>query len=181
MNPVRQAVQRRWVVVALAAMLVQTPRLPAKAGQSSGDGASVSNPGRIVFQHDGKNINGFVLYLQPESGSFMRIDLGMLRPDVKGLISTTIPRLPSGAYRVEVAAYNGSGESPRVAADPPWFIVTGSAATRSEANHAADVPNEPVQDPTPKDMGEKKSDKSGSKTGIGKRFWKVLVGDDDKP
>ena len=178
----RLRVQRGWLVGALAVALVQSPWVPAQAGQSARDGSTVSNPGRIVFQHDGKDVSGFVLYLQPEGGSPIRIDLGMLKPDAKGLISTTLPKLPSGSYRAEVAAYNGSGESPRVAAAPPSFVVTGPAAARSEANHATHVQHEPVPDPAPKKTEDKKTEDSGSKKGgVGKRFWKVLVGDDDKP
>ena len=173
----RLRVQRGWLVAALALALAQSPWVAARAGQSARDGSTVSNPRRIVFQHDGKNVDGFAVYLQQESGSPMRIDLGMLKPDAKGVISATLPKLPSGSYRAEVAAYNGLGESPRVAAAPPSFVVTGPAAARSEVNRAPDVQHEPATDAAPK-----KTEDSGSKRdGIGKRFWKVLVGDDDKP
>jgi len=81
-----------------------------------------------------------------------------------------------------VAAYNGSGESPKVAAAPPSFAVTAPAAAPSEANRATHVQQAPVADPAPKKTADKKTDDTGSKkAGIGKRFWKVLVGDDDKP
>jgi len=174
--------RRGWLAAALAVALVQSPGVPAQAGQSAGGGSSVSNPSRIVFQHDGKNVSGFVLYLQPEGGSPLRIDLGMLKPDAKGLMSATLPKLPSGSYRAEVAAYNASGESPRVPAAPPSFVVSGPAAVRSEANHAHEVQREPVPDPASKKTEDKKAEDSGSKKGgVGKRFWKVLVGDDDKP
>jgi hypothetical protein len=106
----------------------------------------------------------------------------MLKPDAKGLISATLPKLPPGSYRAEVAAYNGSGESPKVPAATPSFTVTGPVAAPSEANHATHVEREPVADPAPKKTEDKKTDDTGSKKGgIGKRFWKVLVGDDDKP
>jgi hypothetical protein len=106
----------------------------------------------------------------------------MLKSDAKGLISATIPKLPSGSYRAEVAAYNGLGESPRVAAVPPSFVVTGPAPARSAANQATDVRHEPPPNPAPKKTEDKKAEDSGSKKGgVGKRFWKVLVGDDDKP
>jgi hypothetical protein len=182
MDLVRLRVQRGWLAAALAVVFVQSPVAPVQAGQSASDGSTVSNPSRIVFQHDGKNVGGFVLYLEPQSGSPMRIDLGMLKPDAKGLISTTLPMLAPGSYRAEVAAYNGSGESPRVAAAPPSFVMTGPAAARSEANHATDVRHEPVPEPAPKKTEDKRTEDTGSKkAGVGKRFWKVLVGDDDKP
>jgi len=178
----RLRVQRGWLAAALAVVLVQSPWVPAQAGQSAGDGSTVPNPSRIVFQHDGKNVGGFVLYLEPQSDSPIRIDLGMLKPDAKGLISAKLPKLPSGSYRAEVAAYNGSGESPRVPAAPPSFVVTAPAAGRSEANRATDVQHEPVADPAPKKADDKKTEDTGSKKGgVGKRFWRVLVGDDDKP
>ncbi len=181
MDWVRLRVQRGWLAAALAAALVQSPGVSAQAGQSAGAGSTVSNPSRIVFQHDGKNVSGFALYLEPESGSPLRIDLGLLKPDAKGLISATLPKLPSGSYRAEIAAYNGLGESPRVPAAPPSFAVTAPAAAPSEANHATHV-QEPVPDPTQKKTADKKTEDTGSKKGgIGKRFWKVLVGDDDKP
>ena len=182
MDWVRLRVQRGWLAAALAAALVQSPGVPAQAGQSAGGGSTVSNPGRIVFQHDGKNVSGFALYLEPEGGSPIRIDLGMLKPDAKGLISATLPKLPPGSYRAEVAAYNGSGESPKVPAATPSFTVTGPAAAPSEATFATHVQQEPVADPAPKKTEDKKTDDTESKKGgIGKRFWKVLVGDDDKP
>ena len=182
----RLSVQRGWLAAApLALALVQSTSVSARGGQSARDGSTVSNPGRIVFQHDGENVTGFVLYLHQESGSPMRIDLGMLKPDAKGVISAKLPKLQPGSYRAEVAAYNGSGESLRVAAAPPSFVVTGPAAARSEANHAPDVTHEPAADPSPKkpaaDPATKTDDSGSKKGGIGKRFWKVLVGDDDKP
>jgi hypothetical protein len=134
-----------------------------------------------VFQHDGKNVSGFALYLEPADGSPIRIDLGMLKPDAKGLISAMLPKLPPGSYRAEVAAYNGLGESPRVPAGPPSFAVTAPASASSDANHATHAP-QPVADPTPGKTEDKKTGDTGSKKGgVGKRFWKVLVGDDDKP
>src|SRR5258706_2048108 len=129
----RLRVQRGWLAAATAVALVQSPWVPAQAGQSARSGSTVSNPGHIVFQHDGKDVNGFVLYLLPEDGSPIRVDLGMLKPDAKGLISATLPKLPSGSYRAEAAAYNGSGQSPRVAAPPPSFVVNGPPAAPSEA------------------------------------------------
>jgi hypothetical protein len=97
-------------------------------------------------------------------------------------MSATLPTLPSGSYRAEVAAYNRSGESLRVLAAPPSFVVSGPAAARSEANHATDVQREPAPDPASKKTEDKRTEDSGSKKGgVGKRFWKVLVGDDDKP
>jgi hypothetical protein len=178
----RLRVQRGWLAAMVAVALVQSPWVTARAGQSARDGSTVPSPGRIVFQHDGKNVSGFVLYLQPETGSPIRIDLGMLKPDAKGLISAALPKLPPGSYRAEVAAYNMSSESPRVAADPPSFVLTWPAAARSEANHATNVPHEPVPAPAPKKTKDKRTEDSGSKkSGVGKRFWKVLVGDDDKP
>lgn len=182
MDVVRLRVQRGWRAVALAVALVLSLGGAAQAGQSARNGSTVSNPSRIVFQHDGKDVSGFALYLEPESGSPIRIDLGMLKPDGKGLISATLPKLPSGSYRAGIAAYNGSGESPRVPAAPPSFVITASAAARSQPNPTTEVQHAPVADPASEKTEDTKAEDSGSKKGgVGKRFWKVLVGDDDKP
>lgn len=61
-------VQRRWLVASLA--LVQLPGVPVHAGQSAVENSALKNPTRIVFQHNGKNVNGCVLSLdRVEEGS----------------------------------------------------------------------------------------------------------------
>src|SRR5258705_9385218 len=120
--------------------------------------------------------------MQRDADTPIRIGLQTMNKDAKTLTSAVLPKLPSGSYRAEVAAYNGLGESPRVPAAPGSFVVTGPAAAHSEANHATDVHHEPVTAPAPKKAEDKKTEDTGSKKGgVGKRFWKVLVGDDDKP
>ena len=159
------------------------------APQAASKSAAIEDPKRITFEHDGKDVSGFVLYLSPENGTPLRVDLGALKPDGKGIVSAQIPPLPAGHYRVEIAAYNVGGESPRVPANPPEFSVTKSMATApatmsehsmtggSERTEGSQASGPPPTDAKPAERS--KSDNSGKKPGAGKRLWRLIVGDDD--
>jgi hypothetical protein len=118
-------------------------------------GTTLQNPSTLSFDHDGVNVSGFVVYLTREGGPASRIDLGALRADAKGHRTTAIPHLPAGTYRVEIAAYNGAGESPRVPATPPRFEVTA-------------------------DRGNRTNDPSRSSGGLLGRIYRGIVGSDEE-
>ena len=88
-------------------------------------------PRLVVFEHDAKDVTGFVLYMRGSEGALLRFDLGPLAPDASGRISAPLPvNLPNGTYRVQVAAYNLSGESARIDAEPAVTRVTWGTAPR---------------------------------------------------
>jgi hypothetical protein len=163
-----------WVFVALA--VCQASGHVAYAGQQTSESPALRDPRSIVFEHDGKDVLGFALYVQPASGSAIRIDLGPLRPDAKGVVTAAIPHLPAGLYRAEIAAYNGGGESPRVPADPPLFSISTPAAAP-----ASTVTDPRAAEPKTSEPSKPLAANPPKKEPIGKRFWKVIVGDDDKP
>src|SRR5262245_6553394 len=131
--------RQRSLLIVVGLLLYQSSGGTARTEQRERGGRSIEDPARIVFQHDGQNISGFALYLLPDNGSPIRIDLGLLKPDANGNVSASLPPLPAGSYRVEIAAYNAAGESSRAPADPPSIIVTPTspepAAAPSPGHH----------------------------------------------
>lgn len=185
MSSMRSAFPRYGAVVLLAATICSsTAYLLAQKG-------TAQDFQRIVFQHEGKNISGFVLYLEPQTGATVRLDLGPLVPDAKGQYSALLPAVPPGTYKVEIAAYNSAGESPRVPADPATLKVSAPAAMSGHshegvvspppARQASEPPKTTQSDNDAKKQSDPKKDGDAKKDGVGKKFWKVLVGDDDKP
>lgn len=85
------------------------------------------NPKTITFEHDGKDTVGFALWVSRDGGAPVRVDLGASKPTKQAKVSVDLKGLPDGAYRIEVAAYNGAGESPRVPTDPPAFVIAKGA------------------------------------------------------
>jgi len=140
------------------------------------------NPSRITFEHDGRDVTGFALYLRRDAGEWVRFDLGALRPDGAGRISAKLPPLGDGVYTMEVASYNRTAESPHVAANPGRFQIAGSvrqdaAATSSTGAPpaaASGAPDPPLTQPPDT------SPNSTPKRGILGRLWILVVGDDQK-
>lgn len=143
------------------------------AGQASGSGAATKAP-RIAFEHDGKDVSGFVVYLSPQAGTPIRLDLGRRAPDATGHIVVVLPDVPLDTYRVEIAAYNSAGESPRTVATPASLTFGSAAAPGHDhgASAAAHTPTPPDSKPS--------TDATKKKSGLG-RLWQVLVGDDSNP
>jgi hypothetical protein len=140
------------------------------------------NPSQITFEHDGRDVTGFALYLRRDAGEWVRFDLGALRPDGTGQISAKLPPLSDGDYTMEVAAYDRTAESPHVAANPGRFRITGS--TRQDAAATSSTAAPPVASPGPADPPPTSppdaSTNSTPKRGILGRLWILVVGDDAK-
>jgi hypothetical protein len=139
-------------------------------GVSAQEKTEGTAPPRIVFEHDGKGVTGFVLYAQPEKGKPLRINLGLVMADATGARAIPMPLLPEGTYSLSVAAYNAAGESPAVPTSPARLSI-----------RIADAPPGPIgaphpghQDVSPAPPAPARND--GSK-GVFGRLWKVLVGD----
>jgi hypothetical protein len=118
------------VAPALLTLLMPTPVV------TQADTSELVNPSFISFEHDGKAVAGFVAYATAEGAPAIRFDFGSIRPDRNGKVVARMPALPPGIYRLEIAAYNSAGESPRVQAAPARFRVTeqkGARPSRKES------------------------------------------------
>ncbi len=109
---------RRLVAPALLTLLVWA----VVAAQSTT--SELVNPSSISFEHDGRDVTGFVAYISSDGAPPRRVDLGAIHPDARKIVVSRMPSLPAGVYSIEVAAYNAAGESPRVPAVPNRFRVT---------------------------------------------------------
>jgi hypothetical protein len=141
----------------------------------------LTTPAVIEFDHDGRDVKGFVLYAtRKEDGVQKRIDVGMPAKAKSGRLQITLPALPKGTWRLELAAYNSAGESARAMADPfevrledeaprPASTVKSppqpKAAPKSPPGASPPPPQKPPP-PAPKKKG-----------GLGK-LWRFIVGDD---
>ena len=189
-----------WSGVASSALMLTlwlASASPVYAQQRAGD--LPENPSQIAFQHDGRNVTGFALYLSPDRGTPTRIDLGRLAPNERGVISAAIPPLPSGVYTAAITAYNANGESAKVSALPPRFRVRGSvdvapaaaappapapqppptAATPAVAvpPPTAAAPQSPPDASTPANTAPP-VDAAPRKKGIFGKIWNVVIGED---
>jgi hypothetical protein len=128
----------------------------------------------IVFEHDGRDTAGYVLYAKRDRGREVRIDLGRLTPDSSGTVRASLPALPQGTYQLAVAAYNIAGESSRIYVSPARVTLGGRSPSTSAGRSADPVPQAPAP-PRPH------RDDAGSKprAGIFGRLWKVVAGSPD--
>jgi hypothetical protein len=134
--------------------------LSAVAGQTPLDNNAPINPREIVFEHDGRNVTGFVAYFRRENdkNSPVRMVLNKIPRDARGAFHLNLGGLPDGIYAVEIAAINRAGESPRVSTEPRQFVVSKGRQGAVSANLG--------------DPGK----------GIFKRFWAAVIGaDSDEP
>ena len=124
-------------------------------------------PAMLEFDHDGRGVNGFVLYAtRREDGATRRIDLGMPKKTKSGRWQAEIPMLDKGTWRLELAAYNSAGESSRTKADP--------SEVRSD-------PPPPAANPAPTRSAPPKSapaKRPRSRKGVLGKLWSVIVGND---
>lgn len=159
---------------------------------SLGAAAQVPSPPRsmLIFEHDGRNVTGFVLYATGvEGGVALAFDLGPLRPDSSGKITAPVPALPNGVYVLEVAAYNQRGESPRVTAVPPRIevssapraAVTGAEARKPAGTAPKAAPAAPrATQPVPKaEEAAPKADEAKRRGGVFGKLWRGVIGSDD--
>jgi len=145
-----------------------------------------ADPSSISFEHDGKGVAGFAVYVTPEGGQPLRLDLGALKPDAAGKIVARIPPLPPGIYTLEIAAYNASGESDRIPADPPRVTITARAGGTPPADHSQHTASSPApakadtdKSKTKKPEPEKAKDQE-KKKGLFGRVYRGIVGSDDE-
>lgn len=164
-------------LVALALVLIR----PAIAARSGAQG--LQSPTTIEFDHDGQGVKGFVLYAtRKEDGVEQRIDLGMPTRGKSGRMQIAPPPLPSGIWRLELAAYNSAGESPRAKAEP--FEVRLDDSSRKpppSAKASSPAKAEPKSPPTaqPQSPQQQKPPPPSKKKkgGLGK-LWRVIIGED---
>ena len=147
----------------------------AAAGQDNRSGPVTSDPTKIVFEHDGANVAGFVAYISAPGKAARRVDLGALRADPSGEITAPLPPLPAGTYTLELAAYNAAGESERVPAEPRRFTISKARESIQSSPATAQV-SEPAARPPDPTRATARPKKKG---GLFGRVWKGVVGDDD--
>ena len=81
------------------------------------------NPREIAFEHDGRNVTGFVAYVRKDENRAVPVALLPFKRDSKGTTYVSLAELPDGVYSIEIAAFNRFGISPRVPTVPPTFII----------------------------------------------------------
>ncbi len=158
-----------WVGIALAGLFL----LCAPSGVAQ----SLPPSPAIEFDDLGRDVVGYVLYAtRKEDGVERRIDLGRPRPATGGRVRVQVPQLQSGTWRLELAAYNDAGESPRAPASPSEIRVSGPA--RSAAAGAAKQPpaGKSAAAPPKQNSSSGKDRKKGSAIG---KLWRVIVGSDN--
>lgn len=152
----------------LALVVSLTTAAPAQEGR----------PPHVEFEHDGRAVTGFALYAVPEGGKEIRVEMGMISPDRRGVRTAAIPPLPDGTYTIAVSAYGAKGESARVSALPGKVTVKGGVQSVALPNAPApklqDAPNTKAVDQEP----AAPKPKGG---GVFGRIWKGVVGGDDPP
>ena len=144
---------------------------------------SLAVPAVVEFEHDGRGVNGFVLYAtRREDGAQRRFDLGMASKTKSGRLQLALPLLEPGTWRLELAAYNTAGESPRANADPsevriaptvrkPPPAVQPPATAKDPTTPGVRKPSTPPP-PKPPPPPKKKKGAMG-------KLWSLIVGEDD--
>ena len=151
-------------ILGLAAICV-----PLWAGYSADDRLP-TNPKTIEFQHDGRDVSGFAIYVKKAEQPERRIDLGILVPDDKGWVRAPLPSLPDGVYQIELVAYNAAGESTRIRPQPDRFAMANAGGTPPSTSAPPHVtPTTTEQEPKA----------PAKKAGFFKRLATIIVGDDD--
>jgi hypothetical protein len=131
----------------------------------------------MEFEQVGHDIKGFVLYAtRREDGAERRIDVGLPSKSATGRFRVPLPRLEKGTWRIELAAYNDAGESPRAMADPPEVRVDPEApkpqpATKSQPAAKGSPERSPAAQKAPPPQKKKK--------GAMGKLWTFIVGDDE--
>ena len=137
---------------------------------------SLPLPAVVEFDHDGRGVEGFVLYAtRREDGVQRRIDVGMASKAKSGRLQIALPTLEPGTWRLELAAYNGAGESPRAKADPAEIRIDPAAKT-PPSNVRPPAAAKPVPKTPP--PAQKPAPPPKKKGAMGK-LWSFIVGDDE--
>jgi len=144
---------------------------------------SLALPAIIEFDHDGRDVKGFVLYAtRKEDGVQKRIDVGMPTKAKSGRMQITLPALPKGTWRLELAAYNAAGESPRANADPSEVRLDDAPSKLPPNAKASPEPKAAPKSPPgahpPAPQQKKPPPSPKKKAGALGKLWRVIVGDD---
>ncbi len=149
--------------------------------------AQTSPPSRgVEFDQAGPGVKGYVLYVtRREDGRALRIDVGRPSRSPSGRLQLALPPLEKGTWRVELAAYNDSGESPRAKADPPEIRVDPVSPPKPAAA-PQNPPAAPQKPPAVKgaskrapEPAKKPAPKDPKKTGAMGKLWRFIVGSDE--
>jgi hypothetical protein len=161
---VETTVPYRWVGLALAvALSLCDANLLAQTSPASQI---------LEFEHDGRDVKGFVVYAtRREDGTERRIDVGLPPRSGSGRFRLSVPALARGTWRVELAAYNDAGEGPRAPADPSELKI------ESPPSMGPAPPGKPPK-AEPENTRPAKEQKKG---GALRKLWRIIVGDDGPP
>jgi hypothetical protein len=181
-DPDQTTSRRQWGVLLTgtrAGVALVFALLPLFAGAARAQ--SLALPAVIEFDHDGVGVTGFVLYAtRREDGAQRRIDVRMPAKTKAGRWQVTLPTLEKGTWRLELAAYNGAGESPRAKADPPEVRIDPKISPKPPAPPAVKAATKPppaAQKPTP--PPQKTPPPPKKKKGAMGKLWSLIVGDDE--
>jgi hypothetical protein len=127
----------------------------------------------LEFDQAGPDVKGYVLYVtRREDGVSRRIEVGLPSKSPSGRLQVPLPPLEKGTWRVELAAYNDAGESPRAKAEPPEIRVDPASPQKPPAAKGESKrPPEPAKKPAPP--------KDPKKTGAMGKLWRFIVGSDE--
>ena len=163
----------------LLTTLLMIPSAPSHAAQP------LASPAVVEFEHDGQAVKGFVLYAtRRQDGVQRRFDLGIPSKAKTGRFRAALPALDPGTWQLELAAYNGAGESPRTKAEPsevridPPVRQQPPAATPPTAKAPAPAPPG-ARKPTPQKPPPQKPPPPKKKKGAMGKLWGLIVGEDD--
>ena len=127
----------------------------------------------LEFDHEGRDVKGYVLYAtRREDGVERRIDVGLPSKSDTGRFRVPLPPLEKGTWRIELAAYNDAGESPRAKTDPPEVRIDSTTPKAQPA-----MKSQPAAKGSPKPSAAQKATPPKKKGVMGK-LWTFIVGDD---
>jgi hypothetical protein len=139
-----------------------------------------TNPPAVLFEHDGVGVDGFVLHLTPQQSP--KRPIRILTPKTEAITARPheyrilLPVLRPGVYGVEVGAYNKHGEGPRTAGQPPFLRVQRGDRAYVPPPEEADGPTDTAVAPPPPPAPPPPT--LPNRSGIFKRLWRIVVGDD---
>jgi hypothetical protein len=131
----------------------------------------------LEFDQEGRDVKGYVLYAtRREDGVERRVDVGLPSRSDTGRFRVPLPPLEKGTWRIELAAYNNAGESPRAKADPPEVRIDSAAANAQPA-----IKSQPAAKGSskPSPAAQKAMPPKKKKKGVMGKLWTFIVGDDE--
>ena len=128
----------------------------------------------LEFDHEGRDVKGYVLYAtRREDGVERRIDIGLPSKSDTGRFRVPLPPLEKGTWRIELAAYNDAGESPRAKTDPPEVRIDSTTPKAQPA-----IKSQPAAKGSPKPSPAAQKATPPKKKGVMGKLWTFIVGDD---